>query len=492
MKRFFNQITSISACLILLAGCAKGPDRDIEYNIFVTHSVLNMLEGEEITIIASPTDQTFTWASTDVTIATVSSSGVVKALKEGSCFINVNSSEGLSRTITVDVIKYYPLEGIDVFDAQTLAPVTSLSFTLSQSITLDATPTPKNYNEKIPFNIVWQSSNENVVVVDQNGKVTPVDFGIAEITVSVVDKPTVKATIPTAIMETPITEIVVSQTSLDMMLNETYTVTTTLMPADYSVKDASLMWESSNPSVVGVTNGIIEALEPGFATVTVSLNDNPSVKTDIQVSIATPSVVTIDLSSFAAAGGEAPNAIRSKVNFQKGSLVEIPDLSPAQIEASKNRDFFLYNAEKNRLVFTGDSGEYDVFYSSTYSYFYILRENDVAPACYWLTGSGHWLSPVPYSSQPGDWNMDNFLKTGYVRPIGDGKYQITIYLTTDFDIQLYANRGWGGVITYPITSALGIVYHSNGRDIVQGSGFVPGNYRITLDVPGEKLHFEPY
>ena len=103
MKSFLIQITCIFACLFMLAGCGKGPDRDIKHEIYVTHPELNMMVGEEWQITASPTDQTFTWESTNPEVASVNATGLVRALKDGVCFINVTSSGGLKRSIPVDV-----------------------------------------------------------------------------------------------------------------------------------------------------------------------------------------------------------------------------------------------------------------------------------------------------------------------------------------------------------------------------------------------------
>lgn len=489
MKNFLIQISCIIACILILAGCRQGPDRDIDYNIYVTHGTLNMVEGDEIQITASPTDQTFTWSSADPSVVTVSSTGLVKALKEGVSAINITSSEGLQRAIPVDVAKFLPLEGIDVFDVNNLSPVTSLSLSLDQSITLGATPSPRNYNEKIPFNIIWRSTDENIAIINENGMITPVEFGNASIIVSSVEKPSVQATIPIAIVENPITEIQVPSTTLDLILYEIVTITPALIPTNYSVKDASLNWVSSDPAVVTVSDGRLEVLEIGSATITVSLNSNPSVKTDIFVNIATPPVVNVDISTFVEDGAPA-NTVRSKIRFERGCIIDVAGLSAAEIEASYNRDFMAYDPAKNRLVFLGNSNEYDILYSEVYSYFYIFREQDVAPATYWITGSGHWLSPVPYPGQPGEWNMGNFLRTGYFRLLGNGRYQITVYLVNGYDIQIYSNRSWGGVLNYPITGGIpGIAYHSNGVDIVDSGGFVPGTYRITVDIPGETIHF---
>lgn len=194
---------SIFAGLWILAACSDGPDRDVEYTIYSTHSSIELLEGEEFQIVASPTTQTFTWESTDPAVATVSATGLVRAISDGTCFINITSSEGLKRAIPVDVEKLLLLEGFEVFDKSNLATVSSISLLAGRIMELGTSALPSNYNEKVSFTVKWESSDEDIVTVDGNGKVTPVYFGSAEITASVVDKPSLRKVIPVTVLENP-------------------------------------------------------------------------------------------------------------------------------------------------------------------------------------------------------------------------------------------------------------------------------------------------
>ena len=205
MNRFLIQAICICTLCRMLAACVQGPDRDIEYNLFVTHPSLKMIEGDEVQITASPTSQSFTWESTDPAVASVSETGYVKALKDGVCIIHVVSSAGLRRAIDVDVAKYVPLAGIVLTNKVNLETVTSpLSLLRKQTVVLEASPSPKDYNERIPFHVVWESSNTDVVTVD-NGSVEAVDIGTADITVRSVEKPSVVHTI-TVVVGYPINE----------------------------------------------------------------------------------------------------------------------------------------------------------------------------------------------------------------------------------------------------------------------------------------------
>ncbi len=207
MNRILYLAAFIFAGLLMLSACSYGPERDVEYTIYTTNSTIELIEGEEFQITASPTNQTFTWETTDALVATVSSTGLVRAISDGACFINITSSEGLKKSIPVDVIKSLPIEGISVSNKANLTIVDALPILMGKTIVLAASPIPSNYNEKIPFNIIWESSDKNIVTVDENGIVTPVYYGNAEITVTVADKPSVKKVIPVEVLENPITAI---------------------------------------------------------------------------------------------------------------------------------------------------------------------------------------------------------------------------------------------------------------------------------------------
>ena len=83
-------------------------------------------------------------------------------------------------------------------------------------------------------------------------------------------------------VEKPATEITLDQTavSLDLCGTKSATVIATVAPDDST---DTLTWTSSNTAVATVSNGVITAVKPGTATVTVSANDNVSATCQITV-----------------------------------------------------------------------------------------------------------------------------------------------------------------------------------------------------------------
>lgn len=103
---------------------------------------------------------------------------------------------------------------------------------------------------------------------------------------SILLKPgSVKKVIPVEVLENPITSIQV-ENDLILTLNNEHTVIPILFPSDYGVRDPSLVWNSSDESVVKVTDGVIEPVGIGTAVVTVSLNTDPSVSAETAIIVA--------------------------------------------------------------------------------------------------------------------------------------------------------------------------------------------------------------
>lgn len=120
-----------------------------------------------------------TWSSSDNSIATVGTGGIVYGLSEGEAVITVTTREGgftASCSVTVNP-KYYPLEGIGLIPELILLEV-------GDTYTLVPVFTPENASNK---NVTWFSYDEGIASVDAEGVVTGVSPGGTYITVTAED-----------------------------------------------------------------------------------------------------------------------------------------------------------------------------------------------------------------------------------------------------------------------------------------------------------------
>lgn len=136
---------------------------------------LTLNTGEMITLSASvypdgAADKTVIWSSSDDNVATVTQAGMVTALKAGSATITAQAG-GYCATCQV-IINDIPVTSLSL-------NYYSLTLKKGESFTLIATVLPENATDKT---VTWSSSDESIATVDQNGTVTAVRVGYAEIT----------------------------------------------------------------------------------------------------------------------------------------------------------------------------------------------------------------------------------------------------------------------------------------------------------------------
>ena len=117
-----------------------------------------------------------TWQSSDEKVATVDENGKVTAVGNGTAAINATSVSG-SYTATVSVTVKIPME----IQKLTIEAEKETLTKIGESTELKVKIEPENADLQ---KLIWKSDNEKVATTDENGKVTAVGNGTAEITVT--------------------------------------------------------------------------------------------------------------------------------------------------------------------------------------------------------------------------------------------------------------------------------------------------------------------
>ena len=120
-----------------------------------------------------------TWQSSDEKVATVDENGKVTAVGNGTATINATSVSG-SYTATVSVTVKIPME----IQKLTIEAEKETLTKIGESTELKVKIEPENADLQ---KLIWKSHNEKVAITDENGKVTAVGNGTAEITVTTED-----------------------------------------------------------------------------------------------------------------------------------------------------------------------------------------------------------------------------------------------------------------------------------------------------------------
>lgn len=140
----------------------------------LSKSSLSLTKGKTATLKVSGTSQKITWKSSNKKIATVTSKGVVKGIKTGSCKITASIGKKIySCKVTVkENKKAVAITGIKLSES-------SLIMKENESKKIVATVQPSNATNKT---VTWSSSNSAIATVDNAGNVQAKSTGVATIT----------------------------------------------------------------------------------------------------------------------------------------------------------------------------------------------------------------------------------------------------------------------------------------------------------------------
>ncbi len=159
-----------------------------------------------------------------------------------------------------------------------------------ETTTIKVTVKPEDATIK---SIIYDSGNDEIVIVDEDGNVTAVGPGTTTITVSSKSDPDIKDTV-TVTVKIPVTDITVNKNEFPLNKGDKDKIEATVIPEDATNKE--LTYKSSDETIVKVDeNGNIEAVGNGKAEITITSKDNPFIKETVTVTVTTPvESVTVD------------------------------------------------------------------------------------------------------------------------------------------------------------------------------------------------------
>ena len=206
-------------------------------------------------------DQQVTWSTSDSSVATVDTNGVVTAVGCGSANIIVTTHElGYTAQCAVSVEKHVTKVDLDTY-----------VLTINTGGTYQLTPTVTPSDACDP-SVTWSTSDASIASVDTNGVVSGVTTGSATVTVTTVDGGFSKNCSVTVNEGTHVTGVTLSDAAITVTANTTYTLTATVTPADAANKNVT--WSSSDDAIATVdSNGVVSGVAKGNATITVTTVD---------------------------------------------------------------------------------------------------------------------------------------------------------------------------------------------------------------------------
>jgi uncharacterized protein YjdB len=260
-----KRLIILLAMLLGVCSCEQKEQEVAVSSVSISQPSAEMVIGEtlQLNVIISPsnaTDKEVVWASSKQSVASVSQSGQVTAISEGSSSITATVS-GKVGTCTVTVVKGFVAVSSIELNKKTL------TMTEGDEFVLEAIVKPDDATDK---SVTWSSSNSDVATVDNSGKVTAIKEGEAKITAKAGEK-TAECPVVVEKRIIPVLAVVLSDESLDMVIGDEYKLNVTITPNDAT--DKTETWTSSAPTVASVKDGVVSALSEGVAVITVQVGD---------------------------------------------------------------------------------------------------------------------------------------------------------------------------------------------------------------------------
>lgn len=262
-----NIVVTVGNCSAKLPVTVTVPLQGVEFKdltsieLDVTTNKTKDISGNVVLKPAGAEAAGYEWSSDNTAVATVAN-GVVTAVGKGTANIKV-AVGGFEATVPVTVKASVGSVKLDV-EKVVLDTESNKTYDLGAKVVTD----PANADVE---SITWESSDEDVVTVDDNGVVTVVGKGTATITVTVDGK---TATVPVSVT-VPITGITLDKTEVEVFKNDTAEIVVTAAPegAEWSELDASFR-SGSEFATVEVVDGkvVVTGVAEGTAVIEVVAN----------------------------------------------------------------------------------------------------------------------------------------------------------------------------------------------------------------------------
>lgn len=199
-------------------------------------------------------DKSVIWASLNPDIVKVDQNGLVTFVSPGETYVSVTSVADSTKVAYCNFIITQQVEGIEM-------DYEEMTVNVGDEVRLTYMIKPVNATNK---NLIWSSSNEDVVKVDKTGMIKAISSGSATIIVQTEDGGYMDMTNITVLQ--PVKEVVLSQSEISVKKGTIFWLNATVLPETSDNK--AVTWTSSDTSLATVTqDGMVTALKVGTVTI---------------------------------------------------------------------------------------------------------------------------------------------------------------------------------------------------------------------------------
>lgn len=226
-----------------------------------TSAELQVNETLALTATIAPfnaSDRKINWHSSDETVATVSSAGLVNAIAPGDVVITAASADGKKTAVCSVKVLPIAVTGVSL-------DITDTTLYIGSTLTLTASVLPADATNK---NVMWFSMNPTVASVSETGVVTTLAVGDAKIIARTEDGGHL-ATCDVKVLPIAVTGVTLTVTNDTLKKDETLTLTAMVLP--YNATNKACTWTSTNAAVASVNeNGVVTGVAAGSVQIVVT------------------------------------------------------------------------------------------------------------------------------------------------------------------------------------------------------------------------------
>ena len=405
--------------------------------------------SEKLTVITEPEgiEYAMTFKSSDEAV-TVSADGTVTAVKAGTAVITVESS-GLTAECKVIV-------NADTISSLSLDKA-AVEISGGEEYKCVLSTVPANAADK---DIFWESSDENIATVDQNGAVKGIASGTA--TIKVTDRVTgLTSSLEVSVTGTLLPESMsFSEEKITLEIGEVYNSELVLTPDN--IGDKSSIYYTTDIDVASVTNeGVITAKGAGTCTIEAYYERDNTVVAYLEVTVIDPYVITGEPTQSEAPAPEisvpAPEVpgleVIEGVTYVQGILIANKTYGlPSSFDPGTDSDAYnaLYEMEedaaKEGVILFLNSGYRDYDTQEAIYNNYVSQDGQAEADRYSArpghsehqTGLAFDLNSFEESfgeTKEGKWLAENCHKYGFIIRYPKGKEHITGYIYEPWHIR---------------------------------------------------------
>ena len=269
-------------------------------SVTLDRTSVNMEIGQTTMLVATvypsdATDKTVSWTSSDASVASVNEYGMVTAVSEGSAVISASAGKESANCLVTVSKKIIPVTSVTL-------DRTSVTLEIGQSTTLVAYVQPDDATDKT---VSWTNSDDTVISLDANGRITALKEGTATVAAIAGDK-SASCAVTVSKSVVPVTSVTLDRSTLSLEKGQSVKLVATVSPSDATDKDVT--WNSSDFSVANVDQeGNVLAMKSGSATITTKAGEKTAT---CRVTVVTPVAgISLDRSSLSLEVGQSETLV---------------------------------------------------------------------------------------------------------------------------------------------------------------------------------------